>query len=177
MLVSDKYNQESAMGIHMPSPSWASLSPPSPLYPSRLLQSPSLASLSYTANSHGLSIFHMVVYFFFFNQFSPNNPQNSKLSSWVMGISVTEVGSGDMSALPSPNESWRTPLICWATLYYKVARSIQTSDYTWARWFLRSILSSILLSIKLEDEKLLIAKAWWLQCSSFSGVYVCSPWY
>lgn len=75
-----------------------------------------------------------------------------------MGIPVTEARSGDVSAFPSPNESWGTTLICWATLYYKVARAIQTSDYTWTRWFLRSIVSSILLSIKLEDENLLIVE-------------------
>ena len=135
-----------------------SLSSPSHLHlhciPSRFVQSPSLGLLNYTANSHWLSVLHMVVYAFY--KFSPNNPKNCKLSSWVMGIPVTEVRSGEVSALPSPNESWGTPLSCWATLYYKVARAIQMSDCTWARWFLRSILSSIILSIKLEDEKVLI---------------------
>ena len=39
-----------------------SLPPLSPSYPSWLLQSPSLSSLSYTANSHWLSILHRVMY-------------------------------------------------------------------------------------------------------------------
>ena len=41
-----------------------SLPPPSPSHPSRLSQSPDLSSLSHTANSHWLSILHMVVYMF-----------------------------------------------------------------------------------------------------------------
>ena len=36
--------------------------PPSPSHPSRLSQRPSLSSLSHTANSHLLSILHMVTY-------------------------------------------------------------------------------------------------------------------
>ena len=39
-----------------------SLEPPSPSHPSRLLQSPSWSSLSHVANSHWLSILHMVMY-------------------------------------------------------------------------------------------------------------------
>ena len=46
----------------MSPPSWASLPFPSPSYPSGLFQSPRLSSLSHTANSHLLSIFHMVMY-------------------------------------------------------------------------------------------------------------------
>ena len=40
------------------------LEPPSPPHPSRLLQRPGLNSLSHTANSHWLSILHMVMYMF-----------------------------------------------------------------------------------------------------------------
>ena len=46
----------------MSPPSWASLPFPSPCYPSGLFQSPRLSSLSHTANSHRLSIFHMIMY-------------------------------------------------------------------------------------------------------------------
>ena len=42
-------------------PSWISLLPPIISHPSRLLQSPSLSSMSHTANSHWLSIRHMAV--------------------------------------------------------------------------------------------------------------------
>ena len=49
-------------GIHMSSPSWTSLLHPIPFYPSRLQRAPDLSSLSHTANSHWLSILHMVVY-------------------------------------------------------------------------------------------------------------------
>ena len=48
----------------MSPPSGSSLPPPTPLHHSRLLQSPGLSSVSHTANSHWLSILHMVVYMF-----------------------------------------------------------------------------------------------------------------
>ena len=40
MLASPKHQDESTIGIHRSSPSWASLPPPFPSHPSRLLQSP-----------------------------------------------------------------------------------------------------------------------------------------
>ena len=64
VLVSAIYQHESAIGIHMSSPSWNSLLPLIPSHPSRLSQSPSLSSLSHTANFHWLSVLHMVVYMF-----------------------------------------------------------------------------------------------------------------
>ena len=58
VLVSAIHQREWAIGMHMAS----SLNlPPTPSYPSRLLQSPSLSSLSHRANSHWLSIRHMAV--------------------------------------------------------------------------------------------------------------------
>ena len=45
-------------------PSGTSLPPPTSSHPSRLSQSPSLSSLSHAANSHWLSVLHMVVYMF-----------------------------------------------------------------------------------------------------------------
>ena len=54
----------SAIVIHMSPPSWVSCPPPTPSYHSRLSQSPSLSSLSHTANSHWLSILHMLAYMF-----------------------------------------------------------------------------------------------------------------
>ena len=61
-MVSVDHQHESAVGIPMSPPSWASLPPSSPSHTSRLLQIPGLSSLSHTANSHWLSVFHMVVY-------------------------------------------------------------------------------------------------------------------
>ena len=64
VLASVTHQHESATGIHMPPPSWTPLPSPSPSYPSRLSQNPGLSSLFYTANSHLLSILHMVMYMF-----------------------------------------------------------------------------------------------------------------
>ena len=64
VLVSAIHQHESAIGIHMSSPSWTSLPPPTPSHPSRLSQSTGLSSLSHTANSHWQSILHMVMYMF-----------------------------------------------------------------------------------------------------------------
>ena len=62
VLASAIHQHESAMGIHVSPPSFTSLPPPLPSHPSRLLQSPGLSSLSHTANSHWLSVLHIVVY-------------------------------------------------------------------------------------------------------------------
>ena len=63
VLVSAKHQHESAIGIHMSSPS-ETFPPPSSTHPSRSLQSPSLGSWSHTAHSPWLSILHMVMYTF-----------------------------------------------------------------------------------------------------------------
>ena len=44
--------------------SWTSVWPPTPSHSSRLLQSPSLSSLSHTGNSHWLSVLHIAVCIF-----------------------------------------------------------------------------------------------------------------
>ena len=44
--------------------SWTFVPAPTPSHSSRLSQSPGLSSLSHTANSHWLSILHMVIYMF-----------------------------------------------------------------------------------------------------------------
>jgi len=62
VLVSGKHQHEPAIGIHVFPLSSASLLPSSPSHLSRLLQSPSLSSLSHTANSQWLSVLHMVIY-------------------------------------------------------------------------------------------------------------------
>ena len=61
-LISVTHQHELPIGVHMSPPSWICLPPPILLHPSRLLQNPSLSSLSHIANSHWLSILHMVVY-------------------------------------------------------------------------------------------------------------------
>ena len=61
VLASTIHQHESAIGISPLRP-WTSIPSPSPSHPSRLLQSPDLSSLSHTANSHWLSILHMVMY-------------------------------------------------------------------------------------------------------------------
>ena len=67
VLVSAKHQHKSAIGIHLSPPSWISLPPPSPSHPTRLLQIPGLSSLSHTANSHWLSILHMVIFLLFWS--------------------------------------------------------------------------------------------------------------
>ena len=64
MLVSARHQHESALCIHMSSPSWTSLQPPTPSHSSSLSQSPGLSPLSHTANSHWEATSHMVVYMF-----------------------------------------------------------------------------------------------------------------
>ena len=59
--VSVKPQHESAIGIHISPPFWSSLPSASPCHSSRLTQSPCLSFLSHTANSHWLSILHMVI--------------------------------------------------------------------------------------------------------------------
>ena len=73
-LVSAKHQHESAIGTHMSPPSWTSLPLPSPSHPSRLLQSPALNALSHRANSHWLSILHMVIYMFPFYSLCISHP-------------------------------------------------------------------------------------------------------
>ena len=62
MLVSARHDHESAVGIHVSPPWLTSLPPPTPLQPSRMLQSPGLSSLSHTANSHWFSVLRMEAY-------------------------------------------------------------------------------------------------------------------
>ena len=59
------HQQESAIGTPMSPPSWASLPSPPPSHPSACHRAFSLcfSSLSHTANSHWLSILHIVLKF------------------------------------------------------------------------------------------------------------------
>ena len=56
-LLSVIHQHELTLGVHLSPPSWISPRPPAHSHPSRLLQSPSLSSLSHIANSHWLSIY------------------------------------------------------------------------------------------------------------------------
>ena len=62
LLFSVKPQHESAIDVHISPPFCNSLPSPSPSHPSRLIQNPCLSFLSHTANSHWLSILHLVVY-------------------------------------------------------------------------------------------------------------------
>ena len=63
MLVCTKYQHESTVGLTVPL--HLNIPPTAlPTPPLRSLQSPTLNSLSHTANSHWLSILHMVIYMF-----------------------------------------------------------------------------------------------------------------
>ena len=64
VLVSAMHQHESAIDIHMSSPSWASLPPSTPCHPSMLSQSTGLSSPHHRANSHRLPMLHTVVYMF-----------------------------------------------------------------------------------------------------------------
>ena len=60
MLVSTIHHHESAIAMHMSPPSWPFPPPPTPSHSSRLSQSTRLSFLHQRANSHLLSILHMV---------------------------------------------------------------------------------------------------------------------
>ena len=78
VLVSATHQHESVTGIHMSHPSWTSLPSPIPSHPSRLSQSTGLSSLCHTANSHWLSILHIVMYMFpCCSQFVPPSPSHT----------------------------------------------------------------------------------------------------
>ena len=61
LLFSVKPQHKSAKVIHIPPACWTCLPSPPPSHPFRLTQSPCLSFLSHTANSHWLSILHMVM--------------------------------------------------------------------------------------------------------------------
>ena len=56
-LISVIHQHELTIGVHMSPPSWISLLPPTCSWPSRLLQTPSLSSLSHMAHSHWLALY------------------------------------------------------------------------------------------------------------------------
>ena len=63
-----------------------------PFPPSRLLQSPGLSSLSHMANSHWLSILHMVVYmlpFYFIHSSQPLLPPPQPMSISLFSMSAS----------------------------------------------------------------------------------------
>ena len=68
MLVSAIQQCQSAIIIHIYSPSWAPYAPT--LHPSKSSQSTRLASLCYIAASHQLSSFHLIVYIYIDATFS-----------------------------------------------------------------------------------------------------------
>ena len=83
------HQNELTIGIHMSPPSWISLPPPAHSHSSRLLQSPTLSSLSYTANSHWLSILPMLVYMYPCYCLHSSHPLLFSLSISLLSMSVS----------------------------------------------------------------------------------------
>ena len=105
VLVSAKHQNESAIGLSMSPPTWTSLPPPSQSHLSGLLPSPGLSSLSHTANSHWLSILHMVMYVSMLlspclpPSPSPLNPNS--VHKFVLNVCVSTAVLQKCSLLPS----------------------------------------------------------------------------
>ena len=70
------HQHELATGIHVSPASWASLWPPSPLYPSGLSQTTGSGYLLHVSIFHWPSVLHIVIYMFplLFSQFIPPSP-------------------------------------------------------------------------------------------------------
>ena len=71
MFISPIHQHESATGIHISSPSWTNLPLTTPLGCHRAL---GLSSLSHMANSHWLSILHMLMYMFWCHSLNSSYP-------------------------------------------------------------------------------------------------------
>ena len=103
VFVSIKHQHESAIGLLMCPPSWTSIPPPSPSHPSRrLLPSPSLNSLSYTANFHWLSILYMVMNLDC-KEIQPVHPKGDQ--SWVF-VGRTDAEAETPILWPPHAKSW-----------------------------------------------------------------------
>ena len=128
MFISAKHQHESVIGIPISPPSWNSLLSPSPFYPSRLLQSPHLSCLGHTANSHWLSILHMVMYMlpcYSLHTFHPPFPPPLHVRKSVLYVCVST------AAL----QIWKNSLrkrISWYTLFFaSVCSASWLSFLTW----------------------------------------------
>ena len=82
-----KETKEVTVSVHMCCPS-LSLPPPIHSHPPRLLQSPSLSSLSHTPNPHWLSILHMVVCMFQSYSLHSSHPLLSPLCPQICSLCV-----------------------------------------------------------------------------------------
>ena len=89
---------------HMSPHFWMSFPSPTSSHPSRLLQNPSLSSLSHAANSHWTSILHMIVYIPMLlsplvpHSLSYPHPQIHKSVLYVcVSISALQIGSPVLS--------------------------------------------------------------------------------
>ena len=80
--------------------SWPSLPPPTPCHHSKLSQSTYLSSLSHTANSHWLSILHMVVYMF------PSGSWYLLPNCFPIGFHWVFLGGSAVKNLPAMQETW-----------------------------------------------------------------------
>ena len=76
------------IGIHISPHSWTSLPSPSPSHPSRLIQSPCLSFLSHMANSHWLSILHMISFHVTLSiHLTLSSPLSMSISLFSMSVS------------------------------------------------------------------------------------------
>ena len=80
------HQHESAIDIHMSPPSLTSLPLLSPSHPSRLSQSTRLRSLRHAANSHWLSVLHVVMYIFLCYYLNSSHPLLSPLCTQVCSL-------------------------------------------------------------------------------------------
>ena len=89
MLVSAIHQHESATGMHLSAPSWASLPSPTPHPPSRLSRSTGLGSLCHTENSPAVSFtYGKVCVFMLLSQFVPPSPSHTVSTSLSLCLSL-----------------------------------------------------------------------------------------
>ena len=99
-----KPQHESAIDIHKSPPFWIFPPSPAPSHPSRLTQSPCLSFLSHRANSHWLSILHMVMYVsLLLSPYLPTSPSSfpSCVPKSVLNICVSTAALQVVSSVPS----------------------------------------------------------------------------
>ena len=98
MFVSAKYQHESAIGIHIFPPLWTSLPPPIPLDCHR---ASGLSSLHHTANSHWISILHMVMCMFQFYSFNSSLTLLCCVHKFVLYVCISIVALQTGSSVSS----------------------------------------------------------------------------
>ena len=93
-LISVMHQHELTTGIPISPTSWISLPPPTFSHPSRLSQSPSLSFLSQIADSHWLSILHMVVHMLTCYSLHSSHPLlavSSPFKAWFLTVKAASL--------------------------------------------------------------------------------------